>query len=330
MLELTLPSPVYRFRGAGGAERAELWVKDDGAVHPLYGGNKTRKLQAVLDDVAATSSRRILTFGAAGSHHVLATALFAGLARIPVHAILVREPHTEHVEEIFRAVVGQGISLAPAASATGAALAFARSYRRGDYLLGPGGAGLPATLAYAEAVRELERQVVSGELPEPAEIVVALGSGTTVAGLLAGLSATRLQSRVIAVDVTGSAWPRRIALRLASRAASALGLSSPRLGERLVIERGELGAGYGFPTNAGTDATRSARDAGLSLDPTYTAKAFAHALARVARPPAGSSGRVILYWHTLSSIPLEPLLSGAPSLASIEPRLRRLLEPLPR
>ena len=40
-----------------------------------------------------------------------------------------------------------------------------------------------------------------------------------------------------------------------------------------------LGEGYGYATAAGEEATRIAREhAGITLDPTYTAKAFASAL----------------------------------------------------
>jgi hypothetical protein len=67
-----------------------------------------------------------------------------------------------------------------------------------------------------------------------------------------------------------------------------------------------LGAGYGHATAEGESATRDARAVGLSLDPTYTAKAFACALwwVRARRAPR------VLYWHTLSSAPMAPLLAG--------------------
>ena len=63
-----------------------------------------------------------------------------------------------------------------------------------------------------------------------------------------------------------------------------------------------------------------AASAGLTLEPTYTAKAFAAALARVAL----GREKTILYWHTLSSAPLEPLLRDAPEASAIPPALARL------
>ena len=41
------PTPVRRIVPPD-ARDGELWIKDDGATAPLYGGNKVRKLEYVL------------------------------------------------------------------------------------------------------------------------------------------------------------------------------------------------------------------------------------------------------------------------------------------
>jgi hypothetical protein len=85
-----------------------------------------------------------------------------------------------------------------------------------------------------------------------------------------------------------------------------------------------LGDGYGHPTAAGEEATRVAMDAaGIALDPTYTAKAFACALWYVRARRA----KRVLYWHTLSSAPMGPLLDGAPQEDACPAHLRALLLP---
>jgi 1-aminocyclopropane-1-carboxylate deaminase/D-cysteine desulfhydrase-like pyridoxal-dependent ACC family enzyme len=60
--------------------------------------------------------------------------------------------------------------------------------------------------------------------------------------------------------------------RLARRAAQLLGIRSSELRVRVVDG---LGAGYGQPSPAGERARALAADHGLTLDPTYGAKAFA-------------------------------------------------------
>ena len=89
-----------------------------------------------------------------------------------------------------------------------------------------------------------------------------------------------------------------------------------------MIDRGYIGAGYGHPTPAGDRAIDAASSVGLCLDPTYTAKAFAAALDLVARGDA----KTILYWHTLSSAPIAPLLLNAGAEDALAPELLRLLQ----
>ena len=96
-----------------------------------------------------------------------------------------------------------------------------------------------------------------------------------------------------------------------------------------------VGGGYGHPSRLGERATELARSFGLELEPTYTAKAFAAALSWASETPAHNrrsklrlhQRRTYLYWHTLSAVPLAPLLAGAP--AKLPSELAQLLfEPL--
>jgi hypothetical protein len=93
------------------------------------------------------------------------------------------------------------------------------------------------------------------------------------------------------------------------------------MGHRLSMDVRFLGPGYGHPTELGRGATRAAAAVGLTLDPTYTAKAFACALWWVRSRRAAR----VLYWHTLSSAPMAPLLAGAPAESEIDARLARLV-----
>jgi hypothetical protein len=94
------------------------------------------------------------------------------------------------------------------------------------------------------------------------------------------------------------------------------------LGHRLSMDTRFLGAGYGHPNRYGEDAAAEAmKVAGIVLDPTYTAKAFAGALWHL----RSQRSRRVLYWHTLSSAPMEPLLEDAPAESELDPRLRRLV-----
>jgi D-cysteine desulfhydrase len=330
------PTPVARIDALSNSE-AELWVKRDDRTHEVYGGNKVRKLELLLADARARGAKRIVTVGAAGSHHVLATTYFGTREGFAVEAVLVPQPRTDHVVEVLRAAVGLGLRSIPVASWAAALPAILRRIVGGGRavrFVTVGGSSAVGAMGYVSAARELAAQVRAGEMPEPDVCVVALGSGGTAAGLTAGFEAEGMRTKVVGVCVSQPSWALSGAALLLARACSKRinarsgGDATPtieggRKVPRFVADDRFLGKGYGHATPEGNEATAIARAAGLALDPTYTAKAFASALGRV----RAGRDRTVLYWHTLSSAPIEPLLEGAPGEESLPEGLRALLLP---
>ncbi|MEN9579061.1 MAG: hypothetical protein RJA70_2070, partial [Pseudomonadota bacterium] len=74
-LQACLPTPWRRLRELE-CGTTEFWLKDDGYTGISYGGNKLRKLPPLLHAAKSSGKKRIVTVGAAGSHHVLATTLY--------------------------------------------------------------------------------------------------------------------------------------------------------------------------------------------------------------------------------------------------------------
>ena len=68
----TYPTPVALLEPLSSA-RTSLWVKRDDLTHPVYGGSKIRKLEPLLAEAVRQGARQVVTVGALGSHHVLAT-----------------------------------------------------------------------------------------------------------------------------------------------------------------------------------------------------------------------------------------------------------------
>jgi len=339
------PSPVFRAESLE-LDRGELWVKNDGVVNEVYGGNKVRKLERILSKAAARGATRVLTVGAAGSHHVLATALFARQLGLPAVAVLTPQPWTEHAEATLRASLRAGLEAHPARGISQVPLALARLRRRGDALIPVGGSSVCGVMGYHQAALELRAQIEAGELPAPDVIVAAVGSGGTAAGLLAGCVSTGLPCTVVGVSVaTGRRVSRALVLWLARAAArrAGAGASWRRLSQSLRVEDGQLGPGYGYPTRSGAIATEVARRTGLVLDPTYTAKTFAGALRllgsrELPEPPLDSSQLAemtghfknagplrVLYWHTLSAVPLEAVARASSTMNSLPTTLSELL-----
>jgi 1-aminocyclopropane-1-carboxylate deaminase/D-cysteine desulfhydrase-like pyridoxal-dependent ACC family enzyme len=320
------PTPVERLE-ALSRPGCDLWVKRDDLTSALYGGNKVRKLERLLADARDRGAERIVTVGAVGSHHVLATAVYGRRAGFAVEAVLVPQPRTDHVVEDLRADLAQGMKAIPARSYAHAAARVAARLGRGSYFIPVGGSNLLGALGYVDAARELAAQVQAGAMPEPDLVVVTLGSGGTAGGLAAGFALCGMKTRVLAVTVAEPpAIVGRAALRLAracvaaESAARHQGNPGADATSRIARDVSYLGKGYGYPTPWGERAGEAAARAGLTLDPTYTAKTFAAALDVVARRGA----HTVLYWHTFSSAPMAPLLDGAPEEEGIDARLRTL------
>jgi 1-aminocyclopropane-1-carboxylate deaminase/D-cysteine desulfhydrase-like pyridoxal-dependent ACC family enzyme len=319
------PTALEHARGLSNPD-ADLWLKHDGRTHEVYGGNKVRKLEWLLADARTRGAGRLLTVGAAGSHHVLATTYFGRREGFAVDAVLVPQPRSDRAVEVLRASVALGLRPFPVQSWSAAAPALGwRLLASRDVRFVPlGGSSVLGSLGYVTAARELASQVRAGQMPEPDVCVVALGSGGTAAGLTAGFAAEGMKTRVVGVCV--SRPPR--GLRLASRALAWAVARKIRAScdwravcGRLGMDTRFLGRGYGEPAPEGSEAMRVAGGIGLNLDPTYTAKSFASALWYV----RARAARVVLYWHTLSSAPMDPLLHGAPDLDHLNPGLRALL-----
>jgi D-cysteine desulfhydrase len=297
------PTPVRELSGLG------VWVKEDGRFGSGgWGGNKVRKLEWLLPDAQRRDRRSILTFGGLGTNWGLATALYAGEHGLATALALVDQPIDDHVRAQLARLEASGarIHRTHTKRRTVAMLPWllARNTRGGrpPYVLPAGGSSPVGALGYVEAALEIAAQVEDGSLPEPAHVVVPVGTGGTAAGLALGFQIAGLRSRVVGVVVNDQLRldaPRFA--RLGRRTAALLERRGARLGQlrlepdMLDLTRDQIGAGYGHPTEAAESAAALAVTEGLSLDPVYTAKAMAGLLALRAE---GRLADPVLFVHT--------------------------------
>lgn len=322
----------------------ELWLKDDGMICPDYGGNKPRKLAHLLEDAERRQAKRLITVGAIGSHHVLATGILGRRLGLPTTAIALPRPYSQSAEQTTKATIAAGVELIPLVHAADLGRLAMRLGRRGDYWIPAGGSNGLGALGFVDAAGELKQQIAEEQLPLPDLVIVALGSGGTAAGLLAGFQRHALASHVLGVSVLkfpfGHAW----VCSLARRALKCCKYPMPTdFSSQLTIDTHWIGRGYGCPTAAGELAIEEAAQLGLRLEPTYTGKAFACALAwlRRSRDQSNVSMRAmdshrqqihssesrrckrILFWSTFSTVsPVAPD-DGAVSLPPAIARLFR-------
>jgi D-cysteine desulfhydrase len=279
------PTPVHRMDGvervAGGVEP---WVKREDLSSPLGGGNKVRKLELLL----AGPPRPVLTAGAVGSHHVLATAIHGARVGRPCVGVLLPQPMSGHVAATERMtreacvmVLGPDrLATSTALSSSGVRRLAAQIIRgRGITVIPPGGSSPLGTLGYVGAGLELADQIGRGDCPEPSSIYLALGTGGTAVGLALGLALAGIAAKVVAVRVATRLVGNAAYLRILAERTSRLAGVGRAPAMNLEVRHEFSGAGYGRETEACREAMERSRGCGLPLEPTYTGKALAALLA---------------------------------------------------
>jgi D-cysteine desulfhydrase len=299
---------------------ARFWVKRDDLSSPHYGGNKVRKLEFLL----ARGRGPVVTIGALGSHHVLATAIHARRLGRGCVGLLVPRPMTAHaaaVQELLERYLDLVVrldgpprrlrSLGPALRALGGPDGLRRAL-----LIPPGASSPMGTLGYVACGLELADQIAAGDCPEPARIYTALGTGGTAAGLALGLALAGARTEVVAVRVASVAAGNRWFLGLLAHRAFALlsrrGLATTRPGLRLRVDHRFAGPGYGHETPAARLAVAAAAAAGLELETTYTGKALA-ALLEDRRIAGARRRETVMFLNTCGPL---AALHGAPGRAA--------------
>lgn len=332
-------TPVEKFNAAGTSIPGldGLWVKRDDKTNTVYGGNKVRKLEFTLPEAMAKAQRdtraRVVTLGAIGTNHGVATSIFCRQHNVDCRIYLFDQPVTDTVKANLKLMAAHSAQLEYRGSLIAAALAYyrAQTFDRHSYFLPPGGSNIAGCIGFVNAAFELKQQIDSGELPEPDQIICAVGSSGTLAGLTLGCQLVGLKSHVRGIRVA----PARVGgipvctngtvarlqrqtyryLRNKSRAVPEVQLQS------IALEQGYYGAGYGHSTDAGHAAMGRFKDAGIELESTYTAKAAAATLAHCRQNPLEK----VLYWHTFNSVACNTELELA-QIEAIPLTLRRRLE----
>lgn len=293
------PSPVERIPDIPGA--SNLWIKRDDLNAPLMGGNKVRALEFLLGSVRAGDT--VLTLGGAGSTHVLATALHA--RRLGAGTMAIRWQHDmNEIADLVSERLGQELEDTKIGRTPAGALLRCSYLRltRNVHFIPVGGSSPLGALGHVNAGLELASQIEAGDLPMPRRIVLPLGTGSTMAGLSLGLAIAGLDIPVVGARVGPRLVANRRRVKIIVRATSRA--ISEATGERLPDVRPEnirvvhnvYGGAYGRPLLAATEAAAVLRAlAGIRLDATYSAKAFAAALDAARSEPGGGP---TLFWLT--------------------------------
>lgn len=334
----TLPTalePALRLGTALGVPG--LLIKRDDLSGQPYGGNKLRKLEYLLGDAVARGCDAVLTFGAAGSNHALATSVYARQLGLRCHAIVSEQVQTPWVADTLRWHLQLGTQLTPVASYPQMLEAAAKI--RAQHPGGPdrlceipmGGSSPLGTIGFVAAGFEIAAQLADIGVQGPVRIYLACGTMGSVAGLVPGLYLAGSDATVVAVPILPMERVSASAIAALCDAAGKLmrehdaGVPAcPDPQSRFEFRSGFLGAGYAQATPGGLEAMHLADElAGLKTETTYTAKALA---CLIADARSGRlDGTVPVFWQTLNSRP-KPAGLDAVDIARLPVSLRGYLE----
>ncbi len=307
-----LPTPVRQvaFEFAGGDYR--LYVKCDDMTGEIYGGNKVRKLEYLLRRARDRSRRHIGTFGAVGSHHALATALYARHLGLSCTCFLSHQIRSPSVPLTLKMHVRNNTDVVRYGGSYANRISILREHlwHKNAWVIPAGGSSWLGAIGFVSAALEIAEQIEAALLPRPDKLYVAAGTLGTVAGLAVGLALAGLPTEVHAVRVTEPAYSgEKLLHRLIHKIVDMMRRLDPSIPQDLPervnvrVRHSFFAGGYAHSNDATDFAVRFAQEnMGLTLETTYTGKAMAALLADIRS--AKNERPEILFWNTYNSVPL--------------------------
>jgi 1-aminocyclopropane-1-carboxylate deaminase/D-cysteine desulfhydrase-like pyridoxal-dependent ACC family enzyme len=296
------PTPLVRAsrleaRLGGGP----LLIKRDDLTGFAVAGNKARPLEYLLGSAIAQGYDALVVGGVATSNFCQGAAVAARTAGLECHIVLPGSPPPPPAANLALAVAcGAHISFSGGPRDQLDDAIRHRATELHDWgvtalAIPRGGASAIGSLGFVRAADELSAQLAAlGH--DRVRIVLAVGSGASIAGLLVG--ASRLAARWTLTGVSVSRPLPRLTPHLRSLVhgcAGLLGVAQPDPDVPVLVQApGELHSATGPPTAEARSAARLAlENEGLVLDDDYTARAFPTALRQLAE-----DGPPVVFWHT--------------------------------
>ncbi len=329
----TLPTPLREACYQRQGRSHTVWIKEDNLTGKPYGGNKVRKLEYLLQPAIEKHRTRIATFGAVGSHHALATALYAHQLGLDCTVFLSHQRRVRSISATLQTHLQINTEIVRYGGAYSDRINTLRKYLRdrNAWVVPAGGSSWLGTLGFIDAGLELARQISANEVPSPDRIYVATGTMSTAAGLALGLALAGLSSDIHAVRVSHTSIANPTVLnRLMNKTTTMLaslddtfpaGISS---NSSVTLRHEYFGDGYAHSNQSIDTAMAIASDQlGLALESTYTGKAMAAMLDDL--DSLRDTSARYLFWNTCHTQPLTLTTREPIENAKLPPEFLRYL-----
>ncbi|MEC9071649.1 MAG: D-cysteine desulfhydrase family protein [Myxococcota bacterium] len=280
-----LPTPHQEADAASRRLGVHLRVKRDDLTGSHLSGNKVRKLEYLLADALAEGATDVVTCGGIQSNHCRATALSA--TPLGLSPVVLLRTTSGRMEDLPVPATGN-VLLDLLAGATihtcdpdgykdrnAQMEEIAQALRetgRSPYIIPEGGSNALGSMGYVRAIDELAAQC-DGLLPS--SILVATGSGGTLAGIAMGVRQLGLSITVLGLAVCDdSATFEARVLEISREANERFGAPLLTRADFQVLDEYK-GVGYAISQPVELSLIRDVtRSDGLVLDPVYTGKAW--------------------------------------------------------
>ena len=290
-----IPTPIHRLDRLSEHVGAEVWIKRDDLTGFGLSGNKVRKLEMLMHQAQAMQATDILTTGGLQSNHCRATAVASRQLGMQPHLLLRGElPPVADSNLLLDQLLGASIRTCTADDYRHARNELLHQWAeelrgrgRTPFVIPEGGSNAVGSAAYVHAAAEVK----GPDYPAFDHIIVAVGSGGTLAGLAHGDLAGFVHG--VAVCDDAPTFEGRVH-DITHEPEWEFGRRSP--GDGWEVTEGFQGPAYAVATPQNWDVIRTvARLEGLFLDPVYTGKAMTAVFDETS---AGRWGGRILFWHT--------------------------------
>jgi 1-aminocyclopropane-1-carboxylate deaminase/D-cysteine desulfhydrase-like pyridoxal-dependent ACC family enzyme len=325
-----------------------LVMNESSTRYPVF-GNKARKYEFLLPNLKWSGSQRLGTLGAVSSNHAMQFALANRVTDLtgdgqplnrPLDMVLFEVPGapTDKARLAILRNLAQRVTLASndVELVGEAGYEYARHWMHPDTdtMVPPGGSNEVSALGHINAIAELAIMLDAAQAwnTPPEVIFVAMGSGSTVLGVLLGVHLMGWNTKVVGVADQDKPYMTRWlinrqpavpfvqgnVLKLARSTVDWLqkirfpGISPDTLRamqENFVPDSASWQPGYGLIEPADGEREKELKEAGLSLDPVFTLKAWRSMLTM---SQAGAlKNKKVLFWNTYNSFDnMPPLLSS--------------------
>jgi D-cysteine desulfhydrase family pyridoxal phosphate-dependent enzyme len=303
------PTPIHKWNLPNLPLSTEVWLKRDDLSGMQLSGNKVRKLEFLLAEAVAQGADCIVTIGGIQSNHCRATAVAAKYLGLDTYLILRTSKALAEKDPgltgnlLVERLVGAHIDLvskeeyAKVGSVALTDILKEKLIKEGKkpYVIPVGGSNSLGTWGYIEAIKEIEQQLQQGSSRvQFDDIIVACGSGGTIAGLSLGSRLSELKAKVHAFCVCDDPD------YFYDYAQSLLdGLQAGVSSRDIVNIYNAKGLGYAMNTTEELKFVKKiAETTGVILDPVYSGKAAYGMMKDMSDNPRKWEGRKVMFIHT--------------------------------